>query len=75
MAISRHTTQAAPDWTYRDAKRRLRSVGRRHLPSHAAQPRMDREGNRLVDCTCGWTGNAIGWASHLDHVVRSAIRD
>ncbi len=30
-------------------------------------------GNRIVDCRCGWTGNALGWADHLDSVVRGAL--
>lgn len=61
------------DWTYRDARRRLVRAARMQLPNHRASPRLDDEGNRLVDCGCGWTGNGLGWAAHLDAVVRSAL--
>jgi hypothetical protein len=60
------------DWTYRAARRRMVSAGRTELPRHVAVARLDDDGNRLVDCSCGWRGNGLGWAAHLDHVVRSA---
>lgn len=62
-----------PDWTYRDARRRMLHAGRAQLPGHSAVARLDDHGNRLVDCRCGWTGNGLGWAGHLDSVVRSAL--
>ena len=64
---------ARQDWSYRDARRRMVRAGRAQLPRHVAAPRLDDQGNRLVDCSCGWSGNGIGWAWHLDSVVRSAM--
>jgi len=64
---------ARQDWSYRDARRRMVRAGRAHLPRHAAFARMDDHGNRLVDCSCGWRGNGLGWALHLDSVVRAAL--
>ena len=61
------------DWTYSEARGRLVRGGRAELPRHVASARLDDVGNRLVDCACGWTGNALGWAAHLDSVVRAAI--
>lgn len=61
------------DWSYRAARRRLLKAGREQLPRHSAAARMDRIGNRIVDCSCGWSGNGLGWASHLDSVVRRAL--
>jgi len=61
------------DWTYRDARCRMVRAARSRLPAHAAIPSLDDDGNRLVDCGCGWRGNGIGWASHLDSVVRAAV--
>jgi hypothetical protein len=61
------------DWTYRAARRRLLKAGRAQLPRHSAAARMDRNGNRIVDCSCGWSGNGLGWAGHLDSVVRLAL--
>jgi len=63
------------DWTYRAAQRRLHRAGKTHLPQHTATARLDKAGNRLVDCSCGWTGNGLGWAGHLDHVMRAALHD
>ncbi len=61
------------DWTYRAARRRMLRVGRAQLPRHVAVARMDDAGNRIVDCHCGWSGNGLGWADHLDSVVRQAL--
>jgi hypothetical protein len=61
------------DWTYRAAKRRLLRAGRTELPRHVAVARMDGAGNRIVDCRCGWSGNGLGWADHIDRVVRLAF--
>ena len=61
------------DWTYRAAWRRMLRVGRAQLPRHVAVARMDDAGNRIVDCGCGWSGNGLGWADHLDSVVRQAL--
>ena len=61
------------DWTYRAARLRIVQAGQAELPRHTAVPRMDDFGNRIVDCACGWTGNGLGWAGHLDSVVRLAI--
>jgi hypothetical protein len=63
------------DLTYGEARRRLLRAGRSQLRRHTATGRLDDVGNRIVDCTCGWTGNGLGWAGHLDHVVRSALGD
>ncbi|MDQ4036013.1 MAG: hypothetical protein M3153_08790 [Chloroflexota bacterium] len=61
------------DWTYRAARRRMVRAGRAEIGRHTAVARLDDHGNRLVDCGCGWTGNGLGWAAHLDAVVRSAL--
>lgn len=61
------------DWTYRDARRRMVRAGRARLPEHVGVASLDDDGNRLVECGCGWRGNAIGWAGHVDSVVRSAV--
>lgn len=72
MAMSAART-ARQDWTYRAARRRMLKVGRAQLPRHSAVARMDTAGNRIVDCRCGWSGNGLGWADHLDSVVRLAL--
>jgi cyclopropane fatty-acyl-phospholipid synthase-like methyltransferase len=64
---------ATGDWSYHEAKRRLVVAGRRRLQRHAASVRLDEAANPIVDCGCGWTGNAIGWAQHLDQVVASSL--
>jgi len=61
------------DWTYRDARLRLVRAGRARLPEHVAVAALDDDGNRLVECGCGWRGNGIGWAAHIDSVVRAAL--
>jgi hypothetical protein len=61
------------DWTYRAARHRLICAGQAQLPKHAATARMDEQGNRIVDCACGWSGNGLGWANHLDSVVHQAL--
>lgn len=61
-----------PDWTYRDAWHRLVTAGRKVLSGHTGTASLDDRGNRVVDCGCGWRGNGLGWAGHLDSVVRSA---
>lgn len=61
------------DWTYREARQRLVDAGGRYLQRHTASSRLDDVANRIVDCSCGWTGNALGWAGHLDQVVRSSL--
>lgn len=61
------------DWTYRDARRRMVRAGRARLPEHVGVASLDDDGNRLVECGCGWRGNGIGWATHIDSVVRAAI--
>ena len=61
------------DWSYSDARRRLLEAAGDQLPRHTASGRLDDAANRLVDCSCGWAGNALGWAAHLDHVVCSAL--
>jgi hypothetical protein len=61
------------DWSYRDAVRRLAIVGGAELPRHTATARLDQRGNRIVGCGCGWGGNALGWANHIDAVVHSAL--
>jgi hypothetical protein len=61
------------DWTYRAARQRMVRVARTQIPRHAAIPQLDDQGNRVVTCGCGWRGNALGWADHLDAVVRSAL--
>ena len=65
--------KATRDWSYLDARRRLVLAGRRHLQRHPAAIRLDEGANPIVDCGCGWTGNALGWASHLDAVVHASI--
>ena len=70
MAVERPERQ---DWTYRAARKRMLRAGRAQLPSHVAVARLDEAGNRIVDCRCGWTGNALGWADHLDCVLRRAL--
>lgn len=65
--------KATGDWSYRDARRRLVRAGRRNLHRHAATIRLDEAANPIVDCACSWTGNTLGWAEHLDGVVRSSI--
>lgn len=62
------------DWTYRAARQRIVLAGRVELPHHAAVVRMDDNGNRIVECACGWTGNGLGWDGHLDSVIRLALR-
>ena len=61
------------DWTYRDARRRMVRVARARLRDHVGTAGIDDDGNRLVHCRCGWRGNGIGWASHVDSVVRAAL--
>jgi len=61
------------DWTYRDARLRMVRAGRARLPEHMAVAALDDVGNRLVECGCGWRGNGIGWAGHIDSVVRAAL--
>ena len=61
------------DWTYRAARLRMIKAGGQQLSRHSAAARMDRNGNRIVDCSCGWSGNGLGWAGHLDSVVRLAL--
>ena len=61
------------DWTFRAARRRMLRAGRTQLPLHVAVARMDEAANRIVDCRCGWSGNGLGWADHLDRVVRQAL--
>jgi hypothetical protein len=61
------------DWTYRAARRRMVLAGGMELARHTGRGRLDEWGNRIVDCSCGWTGNGLGWAGHLDHVVKLAL--
>jgi aconitase A len=61
------------DWTYRAARQRMVRVARTQIARHAAIPQLDDHGNRVVKCGCGWCGNALGWADHLDAVVHSAL--
>jgi hypothetical protein len=68
-------TDSMRDWSYREATRRLHRAGQRHLPRHAAGVRIDSSGNRIVDCQCGWSGNGLGWLSHVDHIISDALRD
>jgi hypothetical protein len=70
MTTRRHGRQ---DWTYRAARLRMIVAGQAELPRHLAAARMDINGNRIVDCACGWSGNGLGWAGHLDSVVRLAL--
>ena len=61
------------DWTYRAARRRMVQAGGVELAHHIGTGRMDMRGNRIVDCSCGWAGNGLGWSSHLDDVVKHAV--
>lgn len=61
------------DWSYREARRRLVQAASWHLRRHTASGRLDDLANRIVDCSCGWTGNPLGWIGHLDHVVGSSV--
>jgi hypothetical protein len=61
------------DWTYQAARRRMVRVGGIELARHVGTGRLDARGNRIVDCSCGWAGNGIGWGGHLDDVVRHAV--
>jgi hypothetical protein len=61
------------DWTYRAARQRMLRVARAQLRRHIAAARLDDAGNRIVDCRCGWSGNGLGWAGHIDSVVRGAL--
>ena len=61
------------DWSFAAARQRVILAGQAQLPRHVAVARMDDSGNRIVDCGCGWSGNGLGWASHLDSVVRLAL--
>jgi hypothetical protein len=61
------------DWTYRDARRRMVQAARARLRDHAARADVDDDGNRLVQCGCGWRGNGLGWVAHVDSVVRAAV--
>ena len=70
MIARRHETQ---DWTYRAAWRRVLRAGRAKLRRHVAVARLDARGNRIVHCRCGWRGNGLGWADHLESVTRFAL--
>ena len=61
------------DWTYRAAWRRLLRAARAQLRKHVAVAGLDARGNRIVSCGCGWRGNGLGWADHLDSVMRLAL--
>jgi len=61
------------DWTYREARRRMVRAGRAHLAEHVGTASLDDDGNRVVQCGCGWRGNGLGWAAHVDSVVRAAV--
>lgn len=61
------------DWTYREARLRMVRAGRERLPEHVGVATIDDDGNRLVECACSWRGNSIGWAAHIDSVVRAAL--
>jgi hypothetical protein len=63
------------DWNYLEARRRLLDAGRAQLPLHTANARLDEAANRVVECSCGWTGNMLGWAGHVDQVVTAALDD
>lgn len=69
MTISRRIR----DWTYRDARRRMVQAARPRLRDHAGMAGIDDDGNRLVQCGCGWHGNGLGWVAHVDSVVRAAV--
>ena len=64
---------ATGDWSYREARKRLVVAGRRHIQRHPGSIRLDDNANTVVDCGCGWTGDPLGWAGHLDGVVRASI--
>ena len=70
MSLTSHRVR---DWSYRDARLRMVHAGRARLAEHDAVATLDDDGNRLVECGCTWRGNGIGWAAHLDHVVRAAL--
>jgi hypothetical protein len=63
------------DWTYHGARLRLLRAGGIQLPHHTATPRLDDLGNRIVDCRCGWTGNGVGWITHIDGVLAASLQD
>jgi hypothetical protein len=63
------------DWSYGEARRRFREAAATHLPQHLAAMELDRDANRIVKCSCGWTGNGIGWLAHIDSVLAGAMRD
>ena len=67
------TLARVKDWSYREARRRMIRAARPRLSRHTAIPSLDDDGNRLVTCRCGWRGNGIGWAGHVDTVVRAAV--
>jgi len=67
------TGHAVRDWTYRDARLRMVHAGRARLAEHVGVATLDDDGNRLVECGCNWRGNGIGWAAHIDSVVRAAL--
>lgn len=69
------TTGTVRDWSYREAQRRLRRIARQCLPSHSAHVRLDRVGNRMIDCSCGWRGNGPGWLTHVDQIVCDSLVD
>jgi hypothetical protein len=73
VVASRAVRGELVDWTYRRAKARMLRAGRAELLRHTARGRLDDRGNRLVDCGCGWSGNGLGWAAHLDHVIHLAL--
>ena len=64
---------AIQDWSYREARERIVRAGREQLPRHVGVAQMDDDGNRIVECGCGWRGNGLGWASHIDAIVHSAL--
>jgi hypothetical protein len=72
MALTAPTPERQ-DWTYRAARKRLIRAGKAQLPRHIAAAHMDRNANRVVECSCGWSGNGLGWAGHIDNVVRVAL--
>lgn len=70
MSITGHRIR---DWTYREARDRMVRAGRARLLEHVSVATIDDEGIRLVECACTWRGNGIGWAAHIDSVVRAAL--
>jgi len=64
---------AIQDWSYREARERMVRAGREQLPRHVGVAQLDDGGNRIVECACGWRGNGLGWAGHLDVIVRLAL--